>query len=210
MNARVSNNPLTAATGEAYPFSIAPHGRYGLGGPVREHNQGARVAPFFMRGIQFLWVPCAGSRKTGRSLVRSANPCTVPTLCLAAGVGFKPKREDSTMSTQTPKGAIRPKSTDNLINSLEALLGIVQRHPGTSGARVIASVLCSLYNGGRCKVDLTDLRLLDAANFEHVINVLRLDHSPAREVHEYFENGGAIWEGLFAEYGFDQGGHSHD
>lgn len=99
-------------------------------------------------------------------------------------------------------GENRPNSAD-LIGSLQTLVGIVQRHPGSGGARVIASVLCSLYNGARCKVDLTDLRLLDQADFEHVLNVLRLDHSPAREVHEYIENGGEIWEGMFADFGFD-------
>jgi hypothetical protein len=28
-------------------------------------------------------------------------------------------------------------------------------------------------------------------------------------VHEYFENGIALWEQMFADYGFDQGGRSH-
>jgi hypothetical protein len=102
----------------------------------------------------------------------------------------------------------RPKNED-LIASLTALLNFVRRHPGTNSARVIASVLCSLYNGNRCKIDLTGLRLLDQANFEHVLSALRLDHSPVREVHEYFENGSALWEQMFADYGFDQGGRSH-
>lgn len=108
------------------------------------------------------------------------------------------------MNTQT-MGEIRPKSANELIRSLEILLGIVQRHPGTSGARIIASVLCSLYNGNRCKVDLTDLRMLDQSNFEHVLNVLRLDYAPAKEVHEYFNNGSAIWEAMIADYRLDRG-----
>jgi hypothetical protein len=96
------------------------------------------------------------------------------------------------------------------VNSLQSLLRFVRLHRHSGGARVIATVLCSLYNGVRCKVDLTDLRLLDQANFEHVINVLRLDHVPVCEVHQYFENGGEIWEQMFADYGFDQGGHDHE
>lgn len=106
-------------------------------------------------------------------------------------------------------GKARPKNED-FVARLTALLNFVRRHPGTNSARVIASVLCSLYNGNRCKVDLTGLRRLDKANFEHVLNALRLDHSPVREVHEYFENGSALWEQMFAEYGFDQGGSSHE
>ncbi len=93
---------------------------------------------------------------------------------------------------------------NELVKSLKALLNVVQVNQGTGGARVIASVLCSLYNGQRCKVDLTDLRLLDKKNFEHVLNVLRLDHSPAIEVHEYFDNGSEIWEKMFLDYGFDK------
>jgi hypothetical protein len=59
---------------------------------------------------------------------------------------------------------------------------------------VIASVLASLYNGYRFKVDLTELRILDREHFEHVLNVLRLDREGGREVHTYFEQGGRIWE----------------
>lgn len=103
----------------------------------------------------------------------------------------------------------RPKN-EGFIASLTALVNFVQRHPGTNSARVIASVLCSIYNGNRCKVDLTRLRLLDQTNFEHVLNVLRLDHSPVQEVHEYFENGSALWEQMFADYGFDQGGQTNE
>ncbi|CAI8918684.1 DUF7673 family protein [Methylocaldum szegediense] len=104
--------------------------------------------------------------------------------------------------------ASQPKKED-LIASLKALLAFVEQHPGTDSARVIVSVLCSLYYGNRFKVDLTGLRQIDRASLEHVLNVLRLDHSTAKEVHEYFENGSARWEEMFSAYGFTKGGRSH-
>jgi hypothetical protein len=79
------------------------------------------------------------------------------------------------------------------IESLKRLVTLVRTRP--SGAtQVIASVLASLYNGYRFKVDLTDLRVLDRDTFEHVVDVLRLDREGGQEVHAYFEQGGRIWE----------------
>lgn len=89
------------------------------------------------------------------------------------------------------------------IESLRKLLDIAMTSD-SGQARVIASVLASCYNGYRVKVDLTDLRLLDADLFEHVINVLRLDNSPVQEVHNYFDNGGAVWEQMIKRWGLEK------
>lgn len=71
------------------------------------------------------------------------------------------------------------------------MLDLAINHDG-SGARVCASILASLYNGHRVKMDLTELRLIDYEYFEDAINVLRLDNTRRQEVHRYFENGGEI------------------
>ena len=68
-------------------------------------------------------------------------------------------------------------NTNTELISLKLLVNFVQNHPNSSSAETIASVLCSLYNGDRCKVDLSNFRLLDQTNFEYVINVLRLNQS---------------------------------
>ncbi len=89
------------------------------------------------------------------------------------------------------------------VNSLERLLEVALQQTG-SGARVCAKLLASCYNGQRFQLDLTDLRLLDDELFEHAINVLRLDHAPAQEVHCYFDNGSAIWEQMIKDWGFEK------
>ena len=54
-----------------------------------------------------------------------------------------------------------------------------------SAARVAATMLLSFYNGNRFQFDLTDLRLLDGANLERAIALMRLDARPTMEVHEW-------------------------
>lgn len=51
------------------------------------------------------------------------------------------------------------------------------------GAMVVRRVLLSLYNGRRFPIDLTDLRRLDAQNFQDCLAVMVLDYQPAMEVH---------------------------
>ena len=94
-------------------------------------------------------------------------------------------------------------STDAQLNSLEIVLDVATNQSG-SGARVCATVLASCYDGSRVKVDLTDLRLLDSRLFEHVLNVLRLDHICAQEVHQYFTNGGETWEQMIKDWGLEK------
>lgn len=84
--------------------------------------------------------------------------------------------------------------------ALRRLLPVAQRDTGQSS--VIARFLLNLYNGERFPFDLTDLRRLDFDLFEDCMAVLKMDFHPAKEVHLYFEKGGAIWEALAKEWGF--------
>lgn len=56
-----------------------------------------------------------------------------------------------------------------------------------SGARVAACLLLGLYNGNRFKFDLTDLRLLDAANLKRALCLLEFDACPRMEVHQWLD-----------------------
>lgn len=84
------------------------------------------------------------------------------------------------------------------VDALARLLEIARNHSGQ--CRVVAGFLLSLYNGTRFKFDLTDFRLLDTAIFKDCLEVMKMDHCPAREVHTYFKNGGAIWEDLAKQW----------
>jgi hypothetical protein len=82
--------------------------------------------------------------------------------------------------------------------ALRRLLPIAQRDTGQSS--VVACCLLNLYNGDRFPFDMTDFRRLDSAVFDDCIAVLKMDVQPAKEVHNYFENGGKIWEKLAADW----------
>lgn len=84
------------------------------------------------------------------------------------------------------------------VPALHRLLNVARGHAGQS--RVIARFLLGLYNGTRFKVDLTDFRLLDQELFDDCVAVLRMDSRPEREVHQYFEDGGKIWEQLAEDW----------
>ncbi|UGA37614.1 hypothetical protein JOS77_27190 [Chromobacterium haemolyticum] len=84
------------------------------------------------------------------------------------------------------------------VPALRRLLPLAQGHTGQS--RVIAHFLLSLYNGNRFKFDLTDFRLLDQELLDDCLAVLRMDSRPVREVHNYFEKGGQIWEQLAKDW----------
>lgn len=84
--------------------------------------------------------------------------------------------------------------------ALRRLLPIAQRDTGQSS--VVARFLLNLYNGDRFPFDMTDLRRLDYEVFDDCIAVLKMDSQPQKEVHNYFENGGKIWEKLAADWGF--------
>jgi hypothetical protein len=84
--------------------------------------------------------------------------------------------------------------------ALHRLLPVAQRDTGQS--MVIARFLLNLYNGERFPFDMTDLRRLDHKLFNDCMAVLKMDFQPQKEVHLYFENGGALWEALAKEWGF--------
>lgn len=84
--------------------------------------------------------------------------------------------------------------------ALARLLNLARNNPGTGQGRRIAAFLLSLYNGSRFKFDLTDFRSLDDDIFADCLLVLKMDHAPKQEVHQYFVNGGRIWEQLAEEW----------
>lgn len=80
------------------------------------------------------------------------------------------------------------------IAALHRLLPVAQR--GTGQSRIVGSFLLSLYNGSAFPFPLTDLRGLDTALFNDCMALLNMDRRPEMEVHEYVENGDAIWSQL--------------
>lgn len=90
--------------------------------------------------------------------------------------------------------AERPYIRAQGIEALHKLLPVAQRDTGQS--RVCAQFLLSLYNGNAFPFPLTDLRGLDTPLWDACIALLRLDRCPEMEVHQYVENGEAIWSEL--------------
>lgn len=86
----------------------------------------------------------------------------------------------------------RAKWRNQSVASLRELVRIAQGNSGQ--CRYIARFLAGLYNGPRFRFDLTDLRPIDTELFEHAIAVLRMDHAPEKEVHNYFVDGSRLWE----------------
>ena len=80
------------------------------------------------------------------------------------------------------------------VEALKRLLPVAQNDTGQS--RVVARFLLGLYNGRRFPFDLTDFRLLDHALFVDCMAVLKMDSQPLKEIHEFIDGGGAIWERL--------------
>lgn len=80
------------------------------------------------------------------------------------------------------------------IEALHRLLPVAQRCTGQS--RIVGRFLLSLYNGDAFPFPLTDLRGLDTALWNDCMALLRLDRRPEQEVHQYIENGDAIWSQL--------------
>jgi hypothetical protein len=77
---------------------------------------------------------------------------------------------------------------DEIMNTqaLITLWNLTQEYVGTSGARVAAGVLLSLYNGSRFPFDLTELRYLDDVYLAAALDVIRSDANRCqREVHEW-------------------------
>ena len=88
--------------------------------------------------------------------------------------------------------------------ALRRLLPIAQ---GPSGqCKHVARFLLGLYNGRRFPFNLNDLRGLDCDITLDCLAVLKMDTHPLMEVHEYFPNGGQVFERLAADWGFNKEG----
>lgn len=83
--------------------------------------------------------------------------------------------------------------------ALRRLFAVAHRDSGQP--KRIAKFLLGLYNGDRFPFDLTDLRGLDGELFDDCLLVLRMDFWCDREVHRYFEDGGAKFEALAEDWG---------
>ena len=86
------------------------------------------------------------------------------------------------------------------VEALARLLTVALRDTGQS--KVVARFLLNLYNGNRFPFDMTDFRQLDQSLFIDCMSVLHMDSIPELEVHEYFEDGGKIWEQMAKDWGF--------
>lgn len=103
---------------------------------------------------------------------------------------------------------IRKADLAKCTKSLEHCVNFAMREYG-SGAEVIAKVLVSLYNSHIVKVGLwDDLRSLDRCNFEHCMNVIRLCFSTNMEPHDYFQNGGELFQAIIKRHGLKKGARS--
>ena len=85
------------------------------------------------------------------------------------------------------------------IAALQRLILTALDDTGQSG--VIGHFLLGLYNGQGFPFALTSLRALDTALWNDCMAVLALDRRPEVEVHEYTENGPAIWAQLKKNWG---------
>jgi len=90
------------------------------------------------------------------------------------------------------------------VASLETVFHTQGRHLGTSGGRVCATLLASLYNGERVKFDVSDLRRLDQDLFEHAMNTIRLCYETNREPHTFFVEGGRLFEEMIERWGLEK------
>lgn len=100
--------------------------------------------------------------------------------------------------------ALRKANMRGQIDSLAELVNIALTHCGTSGGRRVATLLASMYNGDRVKFDASDLRCLDVTLFEHCMNAIRLCTENNREPHQFFENGGAVFEEIIRRWGLEK------
>jgi hypothetical protein len=79
-------------------------------------------------------------------------------------------------------------------NALRRLVSIALHSCGQSS--VVGRFLLNLDSGDRLPFNMTDLRRLDCDIHEDCLAVLKMDHSPQKKVHQYFENGVNLWVAL--------------
>lgn len=84
---------------------------------------------------------------------------------------------------------------------MEAVKHLVKLAQGdTSGSRVAAQVLLSLYNGNNWHMDLTDLCNLDYQDLQSALIAIRGRVTVHQEPHSIIENGSAIFADLEAQW----------
>lgn len=106
---------------------------------------------------------------------------------------------------QTPAqraAEIRAGDRDRGLDSLLQLVDVAEGD--TVQAETVAELLAGLYNGNDYRFDLTALRALDDDIFEHCLAVLRLDHRPDVEIHQYFPDGQQRWQQIIARWNLDK------
>ncbi len=104
------------------------------------------------------------------------------------------ERIQDDLNRQAVEQAERPYIREAGIQALQRLVPVAQRDSGQSGT--VGRFLLSLYNGRAFPFPLTELRGLDTTLWDDCLAVLRMDRRPEQEVHEYIENGDAIWSQL--------------
>ncbi|BDT72787.1 hypothetical protein os4_23320 [Comamonadaceae bacterium OS-4] len=82
----------------------------------------------------------------------------------------------------------------NGAEALKRLMPVALRD--TNQSRHVAGFLLSLYNWERFHFDLCDLRCIDHFLFLDCITVLMMNVVPGPEIHEYFEHGNKVFEGI--------------
>lgn len=87
----------------------------------------------------------------------------------------------------------------NGADALKRLMPVALRD--TNQSRHVAGFLLNLYNGERFHFDLSDLGSIDHALFLDCITVLMMNVVPGPEIHEYFEHGNKLFEGIARDHG---------
>lgn len=80
------------------------------------------------------------------------------------------------------------------LDALHRLADVAQDDTGQS--RVIGLFLLGLYNGHAFPFNLIMLRNLDTDLHDDCLAVLRLDHQPKQEIHEYLPDGNQLMKQL--------------
>lgn len=100
--------------------------------------------------------------------------------------------------------ALRNAELQECVESIGVAMNWAMKHD-CGGAATFARLLASLYNGNRVQMDASRLVFsLDATNFEHAMNVIRLCHETSREPHTFFKNGGELFETMISNWGFEK------
>ncbi|MFK7849657.1 MAG: hypothetical protein AB8D78_01660 [Akkermansiaceae bacterium] len=87
------------------------------------------------------------------------------------------------------------------VSSLKRLVELAATSD-TGGANVAAQVALGLYNGSDYPMDLTELCRLDDDLFEDAMNVIRLRIETQTEPHEFFANGGRLFQQIAQDWNF--------